>query len=80
MINCFRKQIHKYNDPSLFSPEVNTALTCTQRLKRGYQILQILRISWISQYTEVKSKNTPKKSKDLQGFHQYIPEYSENIK
>ena len=39
-----------------------------------------MRISWISQYTEVKSENTLKKSEDLQGFHWYILEYSENVK
>ena len=41
--------------------------------------IQILRISQISLYTEVKSKNTPKKSKDLQGFHRYILEYPQNM-
>ena len=35
---------------------------------------KILKISRISQYTEVKSENTLKKSKDLQGFHRYILE------
>ena len=37
MVNCFQKQIqiHKIRnkDPSLFSPEVNNTLTCTQRLE-----------------------------------------------
>ena len=43
------------------------------------KILQILRISWISQYTEVKSENTPKKSEDLQGFHRYTLKYLQNM-
>ena len=43
------------------------------------KILQILRISQISQYTEVKSKNTTKKSKDLQGFHRYILKHPQNM-
>ena len=48
-------------------------------IRGGYKI-EITRISWISQYTEVKSEKILKKSEDLQGFHLYIPEYSENIK
>ena len=50
----------------------------TEIEERIPQKLQIIRISQISQYTEVKSENSTKKSKDLQGFHQYMPEYSEN--
>ena len=42
--------------------------------------IKIIRISWISQYIEMKSTNKLKKSKDLQGFHQYKPKYSENMK
>ena len=38
---------------------------------------QIRRISRIAQYIEVKSKKILKKSKDLPGFHRYIPKFSQ---
>ena len=79
IINCFRKQIHKIMIPPF--PLLKPAPTdlYTEIEGEDTKILQIIRISWISQYTEVKSENTPKKSKDLQGFHRYILKYSENM-
>ena len=77
--NCFRKQIQNM-DPSLLSWSQHP-LTCTQRFEEDTKI-QIIRISWISQYTEVKSEKILKKSKDLQGFqgfHQYILKYPQNM-
>ena len=64
--------------PSFLLKSALTDLYAEIEERKPIQILQILRISQISQYTEVKSENTLKKSKDLQGFHQYIPEYSDD--
>ena len=78
-INCFRKQIQNTQQWSLpFLSWSQHPLTCTQRFEEDTKI-QILRISQISQYTEVKSEKILKKSKDLQGFHRYILKYPHNM-
>ena len=73
--NCFRKQIQNTKQWSLpFLSWSQHPLTCTQRFEEDTK--QIIRISWISQYTEVKSEKILKKSKDLQDFKDFTDIYS----
>ena len=75
--NCFRKQIQN-NDPSL-SLLKPAPTDLYAEIQREDTKIQIIRISWISQYIEVKSKKILKKSEDLQGFHRYILKYPQNM-
>ena len=77
-INLLQKQIQNTKQWSLpFLSWSQHPLTCTQRFEEDTK--QIIRISQISQYTEVKSEKIVKKSKDIQGFHQYILKYPQNM-
>ena len=80
IVNCFKKQIHKIMIPPfpLLKPAPTDLYTeISERIPN--KILQIIRISWISQYTVVKSEKILKKSKDLQGFHRYILKYPQTM-
>ena len=87
MINCFKKtntQIYTMIPPSFLLKSTSSTDLYAEIEERipntKVLVKQISRISQISQYTEVKSENTLKKSKDLQGFHWYILEYPEKCK
>ena len=84
MINCFRKQntnsqIYTMIPPSSLLKSTSSTDLYTEIEERIPNITNIKDFTDLTIYRG-EIQNTLKKSKDLQGFHRYILEYSENVK